>query len=51
MPLIAAQDHKRVGEGDTGPNTGGMGTYSPAPVFTDAISRQAMEEIMWRTAR
>ena len=51
VPLIAAQDHKRVGEGDTGPNTGGMGTYSPAPVFTDAISKQAMEEIMWRTAR
>lgn len=50
VPLIAAQDHKAVGDGDTGPNTGGMGTYSPAPVLTDAIARQAMDEIMWRTA-
>ncbi|GAX82064.1 hypothetical protein CEUSTIGMA_g9492.t1 [Chlamydomonas eustigma] len=50
VPLIAAQDHKAVGDGDTGPNTGGMGTYSPAPVVTDEVARQTMDEIMWRTA-
>jgi len=43
LPLIAAQDHKRVGEGDTGPNTGGMGAYSPAPVVTDAVARKIMD--------
>jgi len=42
----AAQDHKRVGDGDTGPNTGGMGTYSPAPVFTSAIEKEVMEKII-----
>jgi phosphoribosylamine--glycine ligase len=41
-----AQDHKRVGEGDTGPNTGGMGAYSPAPVMTAALTRQAIERIL-----
>jgi phosphoribosylamine--glycine ligase len=50
VSLIAAQDHKAVGDGDTGPNTGGMGTYSPAPVVTDEVARQTMDEIMWRTA-
>lgn len=40
-----------MGDGDTGPNTGGMGTYSPAPVVTDALAKQTMDEIMWRTAR
>lgn len=45
------QDHKAVGNGDTGPNTGGMGTYSPAPVVTDSVAKQTMDEIMWRTAR
>ena len=45
----AAQDHKRVGEGDTGPNTGGMGTYSPAPVFTKKIEQQVMETIIQPT--
>ncbi|GFH18474.1 ATP-grasp domain-containing protein [Haematococcus lacustris] len=50
-PLVAAQDHKAVGDGDTGPNTGGMGTYSPAPVATPAIVQQAMEELVYRTAR
>ena len=49
--LASAQDHKRVGEGDTGPNTGGMGAYSPAPVLTDALALQAMEEIVLPTAK
>ncbi len=42
LPLAAAQDHKRVGDGDTGPNTGGMGAYSPAPAFTPALEAQVM---------
>jgi phosphoribosylamine--glycine ligase len=46
-----AQDHKRVGEGDTGPNTGGMGAYSPAPVLTPELERQAMEDIIGPTVR
>ena len=46
LPIGTAQDHKRVGDGDTGPNTGGMGAYSPAPVLTDAIQRQALDEIV-----
>ncbi len=46
LPLIAAQDHKRVGEGDTGPNTGGMGAYSPAPVMTDELAARVMAEII-----
>lgn len=45
----SAQDHKRVGDGDTGPNTGGMGTYSPAPVFTKALEDQVMREIIFPT--
>ncbi len=49
--LASAQDHKRVGEGDTGPNTGGMGAYSPAPVLTAALEAQAMREIVEPTAR
>ncbi|MFM9862194.1 MAG: phosphoribosylamine--glycine ligase, partial [Micropepsaceae bacterium] len=51
LPFGAAQDHKRVGDGDVGPNTGGMGAYSPAPVFTAAIEAQAMERIIWPTVR
>ena len=48
--LASAQDHKRVGEGDTGPNTGGMGAYSPAPVLTPALEEQAMAKIVRPTA-
>ena len=49
--LASAQDHKRVGEGDTGPNTGGMGAYSPAPVLSRELEEQAMAEIVRPTAR
>ncbi|WP_299818448.1 phosphoribosylamine--glycine ligase [uncultured Jannaschia sp.] len=46
LSLGSAQDHKRVGEGDTGPNTGGMGAYSPAPVMTPEVERRALDEIV-----
>lgn len=48
-PFGAAQDHKAVGEGDTGPNTGGMGTYSPAPIMGKAMRKRVMEEIIQPT--
>ena len=51
VSLASAQDHKRVGEGDTGPNTGGMGAYSPAPVLTPELEQRAMEEIVIPTVR
>jgi phosphoribosylamine--glycine ligase len=51
VPLASAQDHKRVGEGDTGPNTGGMGAYAPAPVLTAELEARAMDEIVRPTAR
>ncbi len=49
LPLASAQDHKRVGEGDTGPNTGGMGAYSPAPAITDEIADTVMDRIILPT--
>jgi phosphoribosylamine--glycine ligase len=50
VPFGSAQDHKRVGEGDSGPNTGGMGAYSPAKIFTAALERRALDEIVRPTA-
>jgi phosphoribosylamine--glycine ligase len=46
LPMAAAQDHKRVGEGDAGPNTGGMGAYSPPPAFTPALEAEVMDRIV-----
>jgi phosphoribosylamine--glycine ligase len=51
LPIGTAQDHKRVGEGDTGLNTGGMGAYSPAPVLSDEIAEKAMSEIIRPTMK
>ena len=51
IPLASAQDHKRVGDGDTGPNTGGMGAYSPAPVMTPEMTARTMDEIVVPTMR
>jgi phosphoribosylamine--glycine ligase len=50
-PLASSQDHKRIGDGDTGPNTGGMGAYSPAPVVTPEVHARAMREIILPTVR
>lgn len=49
LPMATSQDHKRIGEGDTGPNTGGMGAYSPAPVVTDAVYQRIMDEVILPT--
>jgi len=51
VPLATSQDHKAVYDGDTGPNTGGMGAYSPAPVVTPALFTRVMDEIMIPTVR
>mgnify|MGYP001943100678 FL=1 len=51
IPMATSQDHKRVGERDTGPNTGGMGAYSPAPVVTDAVYERVMAEVINPTVK
>lgn len=51
LPMATSQDHKRVGDGDTGPNTGGMGAYSPAPVVTAGIHQRIMDEVIYPTVR
>jgi phosphoribosylamine--glycine ligase len=51
LPMATSQDHKRVGDADTGPNTGGMGAYSPAPVVTDEIHQRVMDQVIWPTVR
>jgi phosphoribosylamine--glycine ligase len=51
LAMASSQDHKARDDGDTGPNTGGMGAYSPAPVVTDAVHRRAMEEVILPTLR
>ena len=49
IPMVTSQDHKRINDGDTGPNTGGMGAYSPAPVVTDEMLNQILKEILEST--
>jgi len=51
LPMATSQDHKRVGDGDTGPNTGGMGAYSPAPVVTPEVHKRIMDEVIYPTVR
>ena len=51
LPMVTSQDHKRVGEQDTGPNTGGMGAYSPAPVVTDEVHARVMREVIEPTIK
>lgn len=51
LPMATSQDHKRIGEGDTGPNTGGMGAYSPAPVVDEAVYERVMAEVILPTVR
>jgi phosphoribosylamine--glycine ligase len=49
LPMATSQDHKRVGDGDTGPNTGGMGAYSPAPIVTDKVYQRIIDEVIMPT--
>ncbi|MEI8349757.1 MAG: phosphoribosylamine--glycine ligase [Candidatus Omnitrophota bacterium] len=49
VPLVSSQDHKRIFDGDTGPNTGGMGAYSPAPIVTPEVFSEILEKIIYRT--
>ncbi|QHF42830.1 phosphoribosylamine--glycine ligase [Pseudomonas sp. S35] len=51
LPMATSQDHKRVGDADTGPNTGGMGAYSPAPVVTSEVHKRVMDLVIWPTVR
>ncbi|ETN93692.1 Phosphoribosylamine--glycine ligase [Gammaproteobacteria bacterium MOLA455] len=51
LPMATSQDHKRAGDGDTGPNTGGMGAYSPAPVVDDVIYQRIMDEVIYPTVK
>ncbi|WP_339486794.1 phosphoribosylamine--glycine ligase [Pseudomonas sp. EL_65y_Pfl2_R95] len=51
LPMATSQDHKRVGDQDTGPNTGGMGAYSPAPVVTAEVHQRVMDEVIWPTVK
>lgn len=51
LPLESAQDHKRVGDGDVGPNTGGMGAYSPAPIVTEELKHTIMDSIIIPTVQ
>ncbi|HVN99051.1 MAG TPA: phosphoribosylamine--glycine ligase, partial [Steroidobacteraceae bacterium] len=51
LPFASSQDHKRIGDGDAGPNTGGMGAYSPAPVVTAAVHERVMREVIAPTLR
>ena len=51
LPMATSQDHKRVGDADTGPNTGGMGAYSPAPVVTSDVHKRVMDLVIWPTVR
>src|SRR5699024_5348179 len=49
LPMATSQDHKRIGDADTGPNTGGMGAYSPAPVVTEEVYQRTMEQLIMPT--
>ena len=47
VPMVAAQDHKRIGEGDTGPNTGGMGAYTPTPLINDNLRLRVLRDVLY----